>query len=314
MQVLYLDTGFDSTSEFFRIQRESVAGCTNQCLYKNSRKGVGIKALLAIGIYLFPPILYSLYGSWKKELEQYDMFIVASRRSAKYAIKYIKKKTKKRVVVWYWNLVTYKEMNPSYCKKNGCEVWSFDKDDCEKYKMKFGDTYYFPISRNGFGSEHKHSVFYVGINRPGRKEFLDKIGEYLGENGLNYRFNLTAIPGDLTNSKGHFSPRMHYKEVIKSIENSAAVLDLNRENQSGMTLRPMEALFFRKKLITNNVNIPRYSIYDEQNTYIVKDERFEGLADFLKTPYVESKENEIKRHAYCFGTWLERIIADCEAR
>lgn len=312
MKVLYLDTGFDSSSEYFRVQREKVEGCTNQCLYKNQNKSIVLKIIMALGIYVFPPLLYFVYGDWKRQLDQYDMFIVVSRKAAKYAVKYIKEKTGKRVVVWYWNMVTDKELPPDYCKKVGCEPWSFDRDDCQKYGMKFGDTYYFPPKESETNKKVHNSMFYVGINRPGRKELLTRLGEYLKINGLGYRFNLTAIPTESATVKAQYSPRMKYEEIIEAINESNSILDLNRENQSGMTLRPMEALFFKRKLVTNNESIIHYYIYDGPNTYIIKDNHFDGLADFLNEPYIDNEINEIKRESYSFEKWLQRLEAEQE--
>lgn len=313
MKVLYLDTGFDSSSEYFRFQREKVEGCTNRCLYKNQNKSILSKIIMAVGVYVFSPLLYFVYGDWKKQLDEYDMFIVASRRAAKYAVKYIKQKTGKRVVVWYWNLVTDKELSPDYCKSVGCEPWSFDRGDCQKYNMLFGDTYYFPYEEYKSSVKISDSIFYVGINRPGREELLTHLGDYLKENNLKYCFHLTAIPTESNVVKAQYSPRMNYEEIIEAIHKSVAVLDLNRENQSGMTLRPMEALFFKRKLVTNNRSITQYYIYDKENTYILKDGNFDGLASFLTKPYIDDQVNENKRKTYCFAEWLRRIEAHQEA-
>lgn len=313
MKVLYLDTGFDSSSEYFRVQREKVEGCTNQCLYRNQNKSILSKMVIALGIYIFSPLLYFVYGDWKKQLDQYDMFIVVSRKAAKYAVKYIKHKTGKRVIVWYWNMVTDKELSPNYCRNVGCEPWSFDRDDCKKYNMRFGDTYYFPPEESEDSEEVVDSLFYVGINRPGRKELLTSLGDYLEDNSLKYRFNLTAIPTESVAARAQYSPRMRYEEIIDAIHKSAAVLDLNRENQSGMTLRPMEALFFKRKLVTNNDSISQYCIYDQANTFILKDNNFDGLESFLTEPYIDNQLNENKRKTYSFSEWLQRIKDNQEA-
>lgn len=313
MKVLYLDTGFDSSSEYFRKQREKVEGCTNVCLYKKQNKGLIEKLIMAVGIYIFPPLLYLIYGDWKKKLNEYDWFIVASRAGAKYAIKYIRSKTQKRVVVWYWNLVTSKELPPDYCRKLGCETWSFDKGDCDKYGMQFGDTYYFPSQLATNDTKSVYSIFFVGINRPGRKEFLDKLRCYLEEHRLPYLFNLTAIPTEGAKTEQLLSKRMKYEEIIDVIKRSASILDLNREGQSGMTLRPLEALFFRRRLITNNENIVHFRIYDKANTYIVQGDLFENLATFLAEPYKECLDNAAKREVYTFEAWLKRIELEIEA-
>lgn len=312
MKILFLDTGFDYTSEYFRQQRGKVSGCTNVCLYNIQKRSVVQKVIQAIGIYLFPPVLYLIYGEWKKNIDKYDVFIVASRKSAKYAVQYLRKRTNKRIIIWYWNLVTKKELSPEYCRKLGCETWSFDKVDCEKYGMKFGDTYYFqPAKLNSDCMESKYKMFYVGIDRPGREELLNRLGNYLKGFNYRYKFNLTAIPNKPNKNKKIYSKRLDYQEIIKFIGESESILDLNRSNQSGMTLRPLEAIFFDKKLITNNTSIVKYKAYVNENTYILKDNDYEDLIDFLEQPNIEI-DNNIKKH-YVFSSWLKRIVDDEQA-
>ena len=314
MKILFLDTGFDKTSETFRKQRSSVKDCNNVCLYKKAEKSLLDKIIMALGIYLFPPLLLFAYGSWKKELDNYDLFIIPSRRPAKYAAKYIKKKTGKRVIVWYWNLVTDKEIPPDYCKKIGCEPWTFDRKDSEKYNMSFGDTYYFPgFVDNTTPFSVKNDVFYVGINRPGREEFLNDLETYLKKHDMTCRINLAAIPTDSKKVREKYTGRMTYEEIINAIRETRAILDLNREDQTGLTLRPLEALFFKRKLVTNNAHIKSYKVYNPENVFVVSDNDFTGLEDFLKRPYVPAgNEEEIVRR-YTFSDWLGRIVNEEEA-
>lgn len=310
MKVLFLDTGYDSTTEYFRKEREKNEKCIGRCLYKNKNSRI-LKIVQWIGINIFQQILYFIYGDWKKEINKYDMFIIPSRKSAKYATQYIKKHTDKRVIVWYWNLVTDKELDPKWCRSIGCETWSFDKLDCEKYQMKFGDTYYFTPDEKLEHKEKKYSVFYVGINRPGREEFLNRMGKYLNERNLMYKFNLTAMPNDNKQAKEKYAKRLDYNEIIEYINESDAILDLNREKQSGMTLRPMEAIFYGKKLITNNEYIKQYKAYIPENTFIIKENQIEGIEEFLKKEIKKVDENLCKH--YSFSNWLQRIIDNKEA-
>lgn len=312
MKVLFLDSGFDETNVFFRKEREKVEGCTSECLYKKTKnRGLSIKIIQAIGVYMFSPALKLIYGNWKKHIDEYDVFIVVARKSAKYAIKYIRKHTNKRVIVWYWNIVTKRELHPEYCRKLGCETWSFDKSDCLKYQMKFGDTYYFPPV-DAKPRKNQYGVFFVGINRPGRKEYLDNMGEYLSNHNITYKFNLTAIPTDRKSVQQKFSRRMSYDEVIMAIRESQCVLDLNRENQSGLTLRPLETLFYNKKLITNNKSITKYYAYNKDNTYIIKDANFEGLDSFINKKNVDVSDEVLEY--YSFSNWLSRIINGIEGK
>ena len=65
----------------------------------------------------------------------------------------------------------------------------------------------------------------------------------------------------------------------------------------------MEALFYEKKLITNNKNIINYDFYCKENIFILEKDDIEELPQFLKTPY-KKIDNEIV-NKYEFENWLE---------
>lgn len=305
MRVLYLDTNTDKHNDFFRKERMKVNYCDSFCIYKTKRRNLVFKLIQLIGIYLFSPILYFIYGDWKYKINEYDLFIVTSRKSCKYAIKFLKKKTKKRVIVWYWNVITHKEMNPIFCKKYGCETWTFDLNDANKFNMKFNDTYYFPKTECLDEIKPEYDLFYIGLNKRGREKLLIKIANYCENNNLKYKIHLVG-----SNNTKFSNKSLSYNEIIRCINNSRAILDLNVENQSGMTLRPLEAIFYNKLLITNNSNIVSYRAYIKENTMIIKDNKLDSMLNFLsKDIYkVDKKITDF----YLFSNWLKRLINDTE--
>ena len=100
---------------------------------------------------------------------------------------------------------------------------------------------------------------------------------------------------------------MDYYEIIKLVGESKAILDLNNGNQVGLTLRPLEALFFKKKLITNNINIINYDFYSPDNIFILGVDDISNLTIFLNKKYKEIDKKIIEK--YDFSNWLKRLIA-----
>lgn len=43
-----------------------------------------------------------------------------------------------------------------------------------------------------------------------------------------------------------------YQENLDNIRKSKCIVDVVQKGQIGLTLRPLESLFFKKKLLTNN--------------------------------------------------------------
>ena len=76
IKILYLDSDGNDLGDYFRERRENTGLCHNESLYKDVRKNLFFKMIQFIGIYLFPPVLYFLYGDWKNHLDEYDVIIL----------------------------------------------------------------------------------------------------------------------------------------------------------------------------------------------------------------------------------------------
>ena len=72
-----------------------------------------------------------------------------------------------------------------------------------------------------------------------------------------------------------------------------------------MTLRPLEALFLNKKLVTNYKEIKNEKFYNVNNIFILNN-NYEEIADFLKTPYVAI--DEAIKEQYTCTSWMLRFF------
>jgi hypothetical protein len=82
-------------------------------------------------------------------------------------------------------------------------------------------------------------------------------------------------------------------------------LDIVSKGQTGLTLRPLEALYAEKKLITNDINIKTYDFYNPNNIFVLEDNNFDKINDFLNKNYqtVDDKITE----KYQFSNWIKRF-------
>ncbi len=113
-----------------------------------------------------------------------------------------------------------------------------------------------------------------------------------------------------------FSP-----EAIRDLcKNSKAVLDLAHEQQQGLTMRTMETLGIKRKLVTNNIYLRDYEFYNETNDLILTDlaakaDEAEKTgdysafvlpdADWLDKPYAE---DETVRRKYSIHAWIDNLF------
>lgn len=290
-RILYLST-YIGVDRFFQEKRNEHPNVRNYDLI--GPKYAFNKILIGIGYYICPRFLYFIYDDWKKEIDNYEVVIMDSRRASKFAVQWIKKKYPKiRVIVWYWNQVSDKELDPDFCKQHGCEVWSFDKTDCEKYGMHFNDQYLLVANIDRMESTDIDLTYVGGWSEERKKQLIKIVSGFEDIKGYY----------QLAHNQNDWIP---YEKYIGLITKSKGILEINKEGQSGLTLRALEALFYRKKLITNNISIMNENVYNKNNIYVIGvDDK--PVKDFLNEPYYMPENYDDLVSYYSFDSWIKRI-------
>lgn len=97
-----------------------------------------------------------------------------------------------------------------------------------------------------------------------------------------------------------------FEENWKNLMQSKAVLDLKLPCHNGLSLRFFEAMYYKKKIITDNVNVKNYDFYHPDNIFITDYEDFSGLKEFLEKPYYEIDEKIVNK--YGVENWLKYVL------
>ena len=83
-------------------------------------------------------------------------------------------------------------------------------------------------------------------------------------------------------------------------------MELQEQGQTGLTLRAMEALFFQKKLLTDNQEVLNCDFYRQENIFVWGQDDECRLADFLQVPYQKIPEETVSQ--YTWEAWLDRFF------
>lgn len=205
-----------------------------------------------------------------------------------------------KVVAWWWNVVDGKTLPQDVL--GDFEAWSFDSGDCARYGMRFNHQFYF---RNYAlpPKETVYDIFFCGRD-VGRAEDIAYLYHQFIDLGLVCHFQV--VGNDVRIPREIKSNYVSYDEVRHSISESRAILEVTREGQIGPTLRTMEALFFRKKLITDNPHIASEPFFHEENVFILGERSLGDLEEFLHSPMVKYGNEIIDE--YDAERWLKRFI------
>lgn len=242
------------------------------------------------------------FDIWKDKLNQINTVIIFSTSPIE-CVRYIKSVNPEiRIIYWYWNPI-FRSINPSNISNDLCEKWSFDLMDCKNYNLKYNTSFYFSniiLPQN----EICYDVVYLGLDK-GRRKYLEDLKDEFIEKGLRTCFNIVDDKATHRDYKG-IHPVVEYSTYLNLISKSKSILDYVQNGQSGLSLRPMESIFFKKKLITNDQSIKNHDFYLIENIFILGLDDINSLNDFLEKPY-KNLPDEITVK-YDVDKWVQRFF------
>lgn len=208
-----------------------------------------------------------------------------------------------KIIAWYWNAVD-ERINPTKIQGKA-ELWSFDPANCEQYHMHFNHQYYFD-SLVKQSEINAMDIYFCGSDS-GRGKILSELYYSFCELKLNVKMHVVhpkyeGLPKEL------ISKYVSYDQIRTELAKTKAILEIVREGQSGATVREMEALFFNKKLITNNQWIKSEIYYDDSRFFVLGDRDIKELPDFLNNEASCLSRTVIEE--YEFKNWLMKF-EDC---
>lgn len=182
-------------------------------------------------------------------------------------------------------------------------VYSYDKKDVEKYKLQFLTNY---IYDDEIQNEKPSQIVFNISSFDKRFLFLEKIANYLEGKNISFLFMVRKSKKIDHHNIKIIKDYLSLQEVKKIIANSKVLVDIQRENQSGLSFRVFEALGYRKKIITNNHDIVNYDFYDKNNIWVVSETNYEIPTTFFETEYVPIAEEILNK--YMLSNWISVVF------
>lgn len=176
----------------------------------------------------------------------------------------------------------------------GYRLSSFDPCEAQQYGMEYTGQY-FRYPDKSLPDTTTSDCFFCGLPKD-RADLLQTLRSVLESEGLTCDFVIPSAPAD----------KLTYPEYLNRLAHSRCVIDICQGKQTGLTRRPLEALFYGKKLLTNNPEITRYDFYRPENVFIWGQDRPEQLRTFIESPCVEVPE-AIKAQ-YDVNRWIQHYL------
>lgn len=208
-----------------------------------------------------------------------------------------------RIILWFWNPVGSTISLQDITAKD-IELWSYSITDSENYNLHYNTPFYPLHNVVNCDDVNEYDIIFWGRDkkRRGIIEYYNKIFKKIG---LDTRIHITPDRWFQSLYKRKMSHYVTYDKIIADIKRSRSILDIYTNPMAGLSLRTMEALFYKKKLITNSMEIKRYDFYSKENVFVLGEDDIQYLADFVKSPYIDVDPQIVCK--YSVTSWLERF-------
>mgnify|MGYP004466860567 FL=1 len=259
------------------------------------------------------------------EGKQYDCVLLVAGMTCAFDASMMQKirdlNPKARFVMYQWdsekNLPYAPSIHPFFD-----QLYSFDLNDCESMdKYTFLPLFYTRIYEE-IGSKpvefYQYDCSYVGTAHPQKFRDINAMSVALKEimprqfiyhympSKLKFLYHKLLAPEFRNAKMSDFqTEKLDSKQMMKIIEESKCILDAPQAGQTGLTIRTIECLGAKRKLITTNADVKRYDFYDPDNILV-----FDGFinpdASFFEKPYKEVKANIYI--GYSLRSWLKHML------
>jgi hypothetical protein len=205
-------------------------------------------------------------------------------------------------------------------------VATFDPLDAKTFGWTYRPLFGRNISSNKDVSlPEKYDWCFIGTIHSDRHRVIHRLRQRYGKQTKSFVFCYFQTPfmlfmRHLFDWTLWFAPKgtlstepMLASDVVRMVQRSKAVLDIEHPRQHGFTMRMIETFLMEKKIITTNKGIFHSSLYHPSRVCVINRNAPEIPSEFLDQPYLTIPQN-LKDYYSCEGWVSELLKIQDEAR
>ena len=198
--------------------------------------------------------------------------------------------------IWLWNHKGNNKIfsnNLHAIKKHHFQVITYDELDAEKYGFRWHSQFFniVPYQQAVTSQDtYLYDFLFVGYEK-NRVEEIEVIHSMLSSYTCKFVIVHTA------------SDYIPYTKYMEMALRSRCLVEIVHTGDPSCTLRPLEAIAIRRKLLTNNPAVRNYSFYRTQNIFILGQDDMAELPVFLHSPF-EPLPSDIV-NSYDVNCWVD---------
>ena len=199
-------------------------------------------------------------------------------------------------------------------------AFSFDRHAARQHDIAFRPLFFSPEFDLPPNRDAEFDLSFIGTAHSDRPAIIHHVDQRLPAEASRYWFLYLKSPWVLSYQRitnPHFrgipSSMFSYqplpRERVRTVfDRSRAFLDIEHDQQTGLTIRTFEALGARKKLITTNSDIINYDFYNPSNVMVIDRREPAFDFDFLTSP-IEELPPEL-RSRYSVNGWIDEVLGE----
>jgi len=285
------------------------------------------KALIRIDKSLLNRKIHKYYSniisSLKADHYDYVLFLNLEAISEKDLLELKKRQPNATFIMYMWDSVKNKKHTASLLPYFDLKH-TFDKVDSENQayeSFNFRPLFFLDEYRNlGKDVPKEIDLLFVGTVHSDRYQLLMKIRNLCESMGKKTDFFMffqskklfyARKASDKTFSNAKMADfqfvSLTKEELIKKLERSKVVLDIQHPSQTGLTMRTIEMIGAEKKIATTNERIKDYDFYSPNNILCLDRDNIKLNTSFFETEY-EALDAGVY-HSYSVEGWLEDVFS-----
>lgn len=191
-----------------------------------------------------------------------------------------------KIAIHYRDLMKSDAKHIDMLKEKSDIIYTYDRGEAEKYRIThYSSHIYSRIEETTQPETFEYDLYFIGYPKD-RLDFIYKIHNIVIKQGLKCCFKLVGVapeqqkPG---NGLIFFNNPIPYRQVIHDLQNTKCILEIVQSNSTGTTMRTLEAITYKRKLLTNRENIRESELYNPlQMSYLSTNSEID--IEFLRSP------------------------------
>ncbi len=178
---------------------------------------------------------------------------------------YIKKlNPENKIAIHYRDLLKNEAKHLNTLKEKTDFIYTYDKGDAEKYGLCHYESHiYSQLAEITLPESFDYDLYFIGYPKD-RLDLLYEIYDTVTEKGITCCFKLVGVAPEqkrVTDGIIYLDSPIPYKDAINDIQKSRCILEIVQKNSTGTTMRTLEAITYKRKLLTNRSEITEENLF-----------------------------------------------------